>query len=136
MILRSPADLAQNAGTRNAAQCAKKFEQWSRLWNLALEAMQQVDPEFATKYTALAVTMGFEGSPHIDKQNVGPFYGMSLGTFEEGEGGICVECSARQIAHVNTRNRLGKVTLAPLLCVRLHVRYAGGWSLSTLGCTI
>jgi hypothetical protein len=58
-------------------------------------AMISVDPLFAQKYTALAVTHGFHGSPHIDKQNVGPFYGLALGDFEEGTGGILVECSAR-----------------------------------------
>ena len=58
-------------------------------------AMISVDPMFAQKYTALAVTHGFHGSPHIDKQNVGPFYGLALGDFEDGSGGIRVECSAR-----------------------------------------
>ena len=38
-----------------------------------------------------------------------PFYGLALGSFTEGQGGIMVECSARVVAHVNTRNRLGKV---------------------------
>ena len=58
-------------------------------------AMISVDPMFAQKYTAVAVTHGFNGSPHIDKQNVGPFYGLALGDFEDGTGGIRVECSAR-----------------------------------------
>jgi hypothetical protein len=40
---------------------------------------------------------------------VGPFYGLALGDFAEGEGGLRVECSARVVADVNTRNRLGKV---------------------------
>ena len=56
-----------------------------------------VDPVFAQQYTALAVTHGFHGSPHIDKQNVGPFYGLALGNFDEGTGGIQVECSARVV---------------------------------------
>lgn len=60
-------------------------------------AILSVDPLFAHKYTALAVTHGFRGSPHIDKQNFGPFYGLALGDFEEGTGGIRVECSARVI---------------------------------------
>lgn len=71
--------------------------------------MASVDSVFAKKYTSLAVTHGFHGSPHIDRQNVGPFYGLSLGNFEEGTGGICVECSARIVACVNTKNRLAKV---------------------------
>lgn len=63
----------------------------------AQQAMISVDPIFARKYTALAVTQGFQGSPHIDKQNVGPFYGLALGNFDEGTGGIRVECSARVV---------------------------------------
>ena len=82
---------------------------YRRLWDLAHSAMAQVDADFASRFTALAVTHGFRGSPHIDKQNVGPFYGLALGDFEDGTGGICVECSARVVAQVNTRNRLGKV---------------------------
>ena len=39
----------------------------------------QVDPAFAERFTALAVTHKFVGSPHIDTlNNVGPFYGLSL----------------------------------------------------------
>ena len=40
---------------------------------------------------------------------VGPFYGLALGDYADGTGGICVECSARVVAEVNTKNRLGKV---------------------------
>eukprot|EP01048_Picozoa_sp_COSAG05_P006275 COSAG05_NODE_400_length_10261_cov_477.765499_3_plen_94_part_00 len=42
------------------------------------------------------------GSPHIDKQNIGPFYGLALGDFPAGQGGIRVECSARQVAEVGS----------------------------------
>jgi hypothetical protein len=65
--------------------------------NRAERAINSVDPKFARKYAALAVTQGFQGSPHIDKQNIGPFYGLALGNFDEGTGGIRVECSARVI---------------------------------------
>jgi len=58
---------------------------------------------------ALAVTHNFIGSPHIDKQNKGPFYGLSMGNFRDGQGGIRVECSARVVGEMNTKNRLGKV---------------------------
>lgn len=50
------------------------------------------DENFAQQYTALAVTHNFIGSPHIDRQNVCPFYGISLGNFDDGTGGIMVEC--------------------------------------------
>ena len=50
-------------------------------------AIREVDVEFADAFTALAVTYGFQGSPHIDKQNIGPFYGLALGRFKEGQAG-------------------------------------------------
>merc|ERR1711871_570221 len=90
-------------------KAAAELEANSHLWDLAHKAMVEVDPEFAASYTAVAVTYGFTGSPHIDKQNIGPFYGLSLGSFAEGTGGVRVECNARVVAEVNTRNRLGKV---------------------------
>jgi hypothetical protein len=40
---------------------------------------------------------------------VGPFYGLSLGDFEEGGGKICVEYNAREVAEMETRGRLGKI---------------------------
>ena len=86
-----------------------KAEEWSHLWRLAAAAMEEVDPEFASRYNQLAVTTGFRGSPHIDKQNTGPFYGLALGDFSEGTGGIRVELTARTVAEVNTKGRLGKV---------------------------
>ena len=46
---------------------------------------------------------------NLDKQNSGPFYGLSLGNFPDGQGGVCVECSARIVAVVNTKNRLGQI---------------------------
>jgi hypothetical protein len=109
MILRSPAEFLKKLGSRKAEQAMIKFNQHKHLWALAEIAMKEADPEFAAKYTAMAVTYGFQGSPHIDKQNVGPFYGLSLGDFPDGEGGVCVEVDARTVAHVNTKNRLGKI---------------------------
>jgi hypothetical protein len=79
------------------------------LWNLALQALQETDPEFASRCSEVAVTYGFIGSPHIDRQNSCPFYGLSLGNFTEGTGCVTVEISARILAEVNTKNRLGKV---------------------------
>lgn len=60
-------------------------------------------------FSALAVTYGFRGSPHIDKQNTGPFYGLALGNFSDTQGGICVEVNAFTVAHVQTKNCLAKV---------------------------
>lgn len=108
MILRSPKEFGAKDSNK-ARLAAKKIEQNMRLWELAHAAISEVDAEFAGTFSALAVTKGFTGSPHIDKQNTGPFYGMALGDFPDDSGGVCVEASAFAVAHVNTKNRLGKV---------------------------
>lgn len=84
-----------------------------KLFYRARLAMISVDPLFAQKYTALAVTHGFHGSPHIDKQNFGPFYGLALGDFEEGTGGIRVECSARVIGKSVVPSHYGAAVCIP-----------------------
>ena len=130
MILTSPAEL--QCGTAKALKAVAKLQAHAKLWELAVKALKRVDPDFADSFTALAVTSQFEGSPHIDKRNVGPFYGLALGDFanktvkendndneEEEErgggrvgkvgGGICVEATARVVAYVDTANKLGKI---------------------------
>lgn len=108
MILRSPAEFSKK-DSKNASQAAAKIAQWQALWDLASTAIVEADPEFARSFTALAVTCGFSGSPHIDKQNTGPFYGLALGDFPAGEGALCVECDAMTVGSVDTKNCLGKV---------------------------
>ncbi|KAL7427374.1 hypothetical protein ACHAXM_000820 [Skeletonema potamos] len=107
MILCSPTMFVPNS--QNAAKAAFKLKKYEALWNLGFEAIHSVDPIFASQYTAVAVTHNFKGSPHIDKQNTGPFYGFAVGDFEDGTGSIMVECSARVIAQVNSKNRMAKV---------------------------
>jgi hypothetical protein len=87
----------------------KKMEGNRKLWDKALQAMKETDPEFAARCSEIAVTYGFIGSPHIDRQNSSHFYGLSLGNFTEGTGCVAVEVSPRVVAEVNTKNRLGKV---------------------------
>uniref|UniRef100_A0A7S2L9F4 Uncharacterized protein n=1 Tax=Skeletonema marinoi TaxID=267567 RepID=A0A7S2L9F4_9STRA len=87
----------------------KKMEGNRKLWDLALQAMKEIDPEFAARCSEIAVTYRFIGSPHIDRQNSSHFYGLSLGNFAEGTGCVAVEMSPRVVAEVNTKNRLGKV---------------------------
>ena len=41
--------------------------------------------------------------------NVRPFYGLAIGDFAEGTGGIQVELDPMTVAEVNTKGRLGKV---------------------------
>jgi hypothetical protein len=106
MILRSPMEFQQKNSSK-ARIAAKKLQQNEQLWKYAKMAIEQVDPEFACNFSALAVTFDFTGSPHIDKQNTGPFYGLALGDFHGGE--ICVEVDAFCVARINTKNRLGKV---------------------------
>ncbi|CAD7968319.1 unnamed protein product, partial [Amoebophrya sp. A120] len=66
------------------------------------------DLAFVTEHwDQLAVTHNFQGSPHIDHQNKRNFYAISVGNFKGGE--ICVEKCSRQVAVVNTRNRIAKI---------------------------
>jgi hypothetical protein len=110
MILTSPASWESvGLGRKKRFKAEKKLNEHKILWDLAKSVMSTVDKDFSNRYTALAVTHNFIGSPHIDRQNVGPFYGLSLGDFDDNTGGVMVECSARIVAHVNTKNRLGKV---------------------------
>ena len=123
MILRAPkvvdsraskaCDALEQGGEKSTSRREKrrhkKMEGNTRLWQLAMQAMQETDQEFASKCSEIAVTFGFTGSPHIDRQNSSPFHGLSLGNFTEGTGCVAVECSPRIVAHVNTKNRIGRV---------------------------
>jgi hypothetical protein len=122
MILRSPSEFGQSSSSssadglsqkqipsKKARIAAKKIREYQGLWDLAKDALASVDPAFAESFSALAVTKGFRGSPHIDKQNTGPFYGLALGSFDDNTGGVCVEVDAFTVAHVNTKGRLGKI---------------------------
>lgn len=96
--------------TEKARRAAAKLARYQTLWDLAHKVMSTVDAAYAEQYSAIAVTHNFQGSPHIDTENVGPFYGMSLGEFTPARGGaIAVEYGPRTVAHVDTRGRLGKV---------------------------
>ncbi|KAL3808711.1 hypothetical protein ACHAXA_003790 [Cyclostephanos tholiformis] len=113
MILRAPSGTdgvpTDVLPSRRARRRTKKMDRNRRLWSLALRTLAETDPSFATRCSEIAVTFGFVGSPHIDRQNSSPFYGLSIGEFDEGTGCVAVECSARVIAEVNTKNRLGRV---------------------------
>ena len=120
MILRSPSEFGQQNQVKASLQsqnnkaptmskkariAAKKLREFQPLWDLAKETLATIDPIFAKSFSALAVTKNFRGSPHIDKQNTGPFYGLSLGNFDDFTGGVCVEADAFTVAHVNTKGR-------------------------------
>ena len=108
MVLRAP-EHYEFADSAKARLAAAKLAENSQLWELARRAMLAVDAAYADIFTAVAFTRSFVGSPHIDKQNTGPFYGLSLGDFPAGQGGVRVECSARTVCEVDTRRRLGKI---------------------------
>lgn len=76
MILQKPGS-GKADSVRTKKETAKLLR-YKKLFDLAVETLSEVDPEFAERFTALAVTKNFTGSPHIDTLNVGPFYGMSL----------------------------------------------------------
>ena len=100
--------------SRRAIRKAKKQDRYRNIWDLAINILSDIDPNYADKHcTEIAVTYGFKGSPHIDKQNCGPFYGLCMGTFGNGSGGggggIIVESSARTCININTHNKLAKI---------------------------
>ena len=111
MILCAPpsATSSDKEISRRERRRNKKMEGNRKLWDLAIKAMTETDPEFAARCSEIAVTYKFIGSPHIDRQNSSHFYGLSLGNFTEGTGCVAVEMSPRLVAQVNTKNRLGKV---------------------------
>ena len=112
MILRSPTEAEAKMiqlGSRRAHSAIRKYQQNLSLWAAAKQAVASVDEQFANEFTGLAVTKGFIGSPHIDTTNIGPFYGLSIGDFEDGTGGVRVELDSLTVCEVNTKNRLGKV---------------------------
>jgi len=79
----------------------------SKLWDLSAAVMRSIDTAFANIYTAVAFTHDFVGSPHIDTQNVGPFYGLGLGTYTGGE--LCVESGVGEVTQIDTKDSLVRV---------------------------
>jgi len=111
MIIRAPSEFEAkiSSGSSGALKAKQKHMANTKLWALASAAMASVDADFASKFTAIAVTHNFRGSPHIDTTNIGPFYGLSIGDYADGTGGVQVEMDPFTVAEVNTKNRLGKV---------------------------
>jgi hypothetical protein len=76
MILQKPGS-GQPDSVRTRRETAK-LERYRGIFDLAVETMREVDPVFCERFTALAVTKNFVGSPHIDTLNIGAFYGLAL----------------------------------------------------------
>ena len=109
-LAETPLAPAKSSKAKNKAKReAEKIRRFLGIWTKALEAIESVDKEFAARFTALAVTKNFTGSPHIDTLNIAPFYGLSLGDFNAGGGKLCVECSATCVAEIDTRGRPARV---------------------------
>lgn len=107
MILQKPGT-GQVDSARTLRETAK-LERYRKLFDLAVDTIREVDPNFCERFTALAVTKNFTGSPHIDTLNIGPFYGIALGDFEQDGGKLAVECSPLEVAEIDTRGKFGKV---------------------------
>ncbi len=107
MILQKPGS-GQVDSVKTQRETAK-LQKYNRLFELAVETIHQVDPAFSKRFTALAVTKNFTGSPHIDTLNISPFYGIALGDYELGGGKLAVECCPMTVAEIDTRGRFGKV---------------------------
>ena len=98
----------RGSGSTKARLALAKLYRHRTVWQLAYRILAETDPTYAERYTAIAVTKQFTGSPHIDTENVAPFYGLSLGKFTGGF--INVEAhDGMRVYEVDTYERLGKV---------------------------
>jgi hypothetical protein len=97
-----------NAESAKAKAATLKRQRHQQLWDLAVEALREADPQYASTFTSLAITGNFKGSPHIDTENVAPFYALALGDFTGG-GRVAVESGERQVTEVDTRFGFAKV---------------------------
>jgi hypothetical protein len=68
--------------TRKQREARRVFERHRALWDAAERALASVDPGF--RYTNIAVTRDFRGSPHIDHSDISFQYATSLGDFGDG----------------------------------------------------
>ena len=102
------ADGSYNAESTKAKLATQKRQKHQKLWDLAVQALTEADASYAATFTSLAVTGNFRGSPHIDTENVAPFYALALGEFTGG-GRIAVESDVREVTHVDTRHGFAKV---------------------------
>jgi hypothetical protein len=81
---------------------------YSHYWNTPSTSVTTTTTATTTTTTTTSTT-DCTGSPHIDKQNTGPFYGLAMGDFPLGQGGIGVELDAFTMAVMDTKGKLGKV---------------------------
>jgi hypothetical protein len=109
--LRHPADVDARLGkgSREARRATDAFKKRASLWSAVVDALKATDATFASRVTAMEITMNRRSSPRVDKQCIGPHYVMACGTFEANTGGVFVECDARVVAEVDVRNAVARV---------------------------
>jgi len=78
--------------TRGPSRCNKKFPE---LYQALQEMMNAYAPTF--EYTTIQVNKNVFCNPHVDKNNVGPSYGIALGDFTGGE--LVIEGKEYNIHH-------------------------------------
>ena len=119
MILRTPEEFT-TCTSKKQELASKKLAKYQTLWNLAKDAIDQVvDSNEPFHYTAVAVTHNFTGSPHIDTQNIGPFYAISFGNYNNNDsdqddststsGNLCVELNSKQVGYVDTHHKFAQI---------------------------
>jgi len=78
--------------TRGPSRYNQKFKE---LYKALQDMMSEHAPLF--KYTTIQVNKNIFCNPHVDKNNVGPSYGIALGEFTDGE--LVVEGNEYNINH-------------------------------------
>lgn len=81
-----------------------------KLWNLCRDLIQSVAPD--ARYTALAITQAFVGSPHVDAHDTTFQHVVAVGDFTGGH--LCADedgCDdgPRVVTKINVHNRLGRL---------------------------
>lgn len=71
-----------------------------------MKTIEDADPTYATRFSSVAVSKDFVGSPHTDSYDRAPQYALSLGHFTGGE--LMVEANAREVVAINTHGRMAK----------------------------
>lgn len=91
---------------------------YEKLLSMLEMLLTWADPAFGCN--KIAVTRGFQGSPHIDSSDACPQYCCSLGNFDYG-GELCIEgMSPGEVYIVDTHDRMAKVDGRRVHWVRGH----------------
>ncbi|GFH55998.1 hypothetical protein CTEN210_12474 [Chaetoceros tenuissimus] len=75
------------------------------IWDLCQKLLHSIDDSI--RYSALAITRNFRGSPHVDLHDTTYQHVIALGDFEHG-GRLCVDYGAQTFS-INVKNRLARI---------------------------